>query len=219
MDTKNIIEGYIIDLDDTLVDSSEAHYEAWQYALRKHNINKERDEVVAEFGNATNLIGLTFADGNKELGDKLAQEKTDYLIKTIPNVAPFNGVNDLLQELHKSGNPICFASSNFNIIIDAFVKANGWDEISIGYVGIDDVIHSKPDPEMIEKCIEKMNLDAEQCVMIGDSIYDIKAGKNAGTKTIGVCTGINNETTFADYKPDLVLHKITDLKNFLPLKI
>jgi phosphoglycolate phosphatase-like HAD superfamily hydrolase len=94
-----------------------------------------------------------------------------------------------------------------------------WDAISKGYIGLDDITHSKPDPEMIKKSIAKLDLSPSECVTIGDSIYDIEAGNRAGTKTIAVCTGNNTPITFAPFNPTLILSQVGDLEPLIPLKL
>ena len=54
--------------------------------------------------------------------------------------------------------------------------------------------------------------------MIGDSLYDIEAGKRAGMKTIGVCTGGNTPESFSSLNPDLILDQIGDLRFYFPLE-
>jgi beta-phosphoglucomutase-like phosphatase (HAD superfamily) len=70
---------------------------------------------------------------------------------------------------------------------------------------------------MVIKAAEKLNLNPDQCAMIGDSTYDILAGKVAGCYTVAVCTK-HPKKVFADIKTDLVLESITSMKDLLPLK-
>lgn len=98
------------------------------------------------------------------------------------------------------------------------IEVNHWNDLSIGYIGIDDIKKAKPDPEMIEKALSLLNLPAPRCVMIGDSPYDIIAGIAAGTRTIAVCSSRSVEY-FSKLKPDLIISSVADLRMHLPLKI
>ncbi|MHA1340970.1 MAG: HAD family hydrolase [Promethearchaeota archaeon] len=204
------VDGFIFDLDDTLIKSTKFHYKAWKFALDKFGIIKSKEEVIAEFGNATNKIGIKLA-GDKEIGEKLAKTKTDYLLNIIQEVPEIDHASSLLKELKKKGKKIAFASSNFESIIVRILEAKGWIKIADYYIGIDRVNHPKPNPEMIAKCIENLRLKPEKCVMIGDSVYDVIAANKAGVISIGVCSGNNTVQTFEIYNPDFILKDISAL--------
>lgn len=211
------IKGYILDIDNTLVNSTEAHYRSWKRALEENGIHKERDVVIAEFGRPTNKIAETLAGGDQKLGNKVAKEKTDYLLETFADADLFDHVEALIEKLHGSDLKISFASSNFNEVIEHFLKIHKWDSIASGFAGIDDVNFAKPHPAMLFKCIGQMQLVPKECVMVGDSIYDLEAGRRAGTRTIGVCTGHYSRDELDKYQPDLILNEIGELVEMLPL--
>lgn len=213
------INGFILDIDNTLADSTEAHYDSWKWALEKNGVYKDRDVVVAEFGKPTTKIAEILTNGDSKLAKVIAREKTDFLLESFANVGLFDKVEELINTLSNSGYKICFASSNFNRVIEEFVKTHNWDKIAEGFAGIDDVEFAKPHPGMIFKCIGLMKLPPNQCVMIGDSIYDIEAGRRAGTHTIGVCTGHYGKNELQKFKPDLILNEIGELLDLLPLDL
>lgn len=64
-------------------------------------------------------------------------------------------------------------------------------------LGADDVQEGKPHPEAITKTLEKFNIPADQAVMVGDTIFDIEMGINAGTKTCGVTYGNGSRASLA----------------------
>jgi phosphoglycolate phosphatase len=53
------------------------------------------------------------------------------------------------------------------------------------------------------------------CVIVGDSISDIRAGKAAGTKTIAVLSGIFSFQELAEENPDLIIKDVTELPAFI----
>jgi phosphoglycolate phosphatase len=54
-----------------------------------------------------------------------------------------------------------------------------------------------------------------ECVVVGDSVADIKAGKNAGAKTVAVLSGIFSREELEREKPDLILESVNKLPDFL----
>ena len=54
-----------------------------------------------------------------------------------------------------------------------------------------------------------------ECVVVGDSVADIKAGKTAGIKTVAVLSGIFSREELESEKPDLILKSVNKLPDFL----
>ena len=73
----------------------------------------------------------------------------------------------------------------------------------------------KPSPEALIKTVKALDVQMCDCIIIGDSINDIKAGKTAGTKTIAVLTGLFTRQELAKEKPNLILENATKLPQFI----
>ncbi|MEM3823824.1 MAG: HAD family hydrolase, partial [Candidatus Bathyarchaeia archaeon] len=78
-----------------------------------------------------------------------------------------------------------------------------------------DTHQPKPSPEALKKCARQLSAKAYDCVVVGDSIADIKAGKAAGTKTVAVLTGIFSRKELENEKPDLILENVNQLPDFI----
>jgi beta-phosphoglucomutase-like phosphatase (HAD superfamily) len=52
-------------------------------------------------------------------------------------------------------------------------------------VGAEDIVHSKPDPEIYLKAARSLGMRPDECVVIEDAERGVKAAKRAGMKTIG----------------------------------
>jgi len=65
--------------------------------------------------------------------------------------------------------------------------------------------HTKPYPDPVLLAAQKMNVPAENCLMIGDTTVDIRAGKSAGTQTVGVLCGFGEEPELKRLGADLIL--------------
>lgn len=65
--------------------------------------------------------------------------------------------------------------------------------------------HTKPYPDPVIFAAEQLGLSAEDCVMIGDTIVDIRAGKIAGAQTIGVLCGFGTARELQRTGADLLL--------------
>jgi phosphoglycolate phosphatase-like HAD superfamily hydrolase len=75
--------------------------------------------------------------------------------------------------------------------------------------------HTKPYPDPILYAAEKMGVDPENCLMIGDTTVDIRAGKAAGTQTVGVLCGFGERAELEHRETDLILDTTAELADVL----
>lgn len=75
--------------------------------------------------------------------------------------------------------------------------------------------HTKPYPDPIHLAVKTLGLEVEQCVMVGDTVVDIAAGKAAGTQTVAVLCGFGTQRELIRAGADLVLNSTTDLQEIL----
>jgi len=73
----------------------------------------------------------------------------------------------------------------------------------------------KPSPEALIKCARQMNVQTCECLVVGDSIADIRAGKRAKIVTVAVLSGIFSREELETEKPDLILESVIQLPDFL----
>ena len=71
--------------------------------------------------------------------------------------------------------------------------------------------HTKPYPEPIEWAAKKMDVPASACLMVGDTVSDILAGKKAGAQTVGVLCGFGTEKELRKAGADLIIENTPDL--------
>ena len=71
--------------------------------------------------------------------------------------------------------------------------------------------HTKPYPDPIFLAAEKMGVQPQECLMIGDTTVDMRAGKAAGAQTVGVLCGFGTEPELRQLGADLILKSTGDL--------
>jgi len=77
--------------------------------------------------------------------------------------------------------------------------------------------HTKPYPDPILLAAEKMGVEPHECLMIGDTTVDMRAGKAAGAQTLGVLCGFGEEDELKQLGADLILKSTSDLTGlFIP---
>ena len=73
----------------------------------------------------------------------------------------------------------------------------------------------KPDPMPLLYCAEHFNLKPEECLMLGDSVSDVKAARDAGFDIICMSYGYNHGNDIVDENPDLVIDSMSQLSDHL----
>ena len=77
--------------------------------------------------------------------------------------------------------------------------------------------HTKPYPDPIIWAAEQMGVQPSACLMVGDTVVDILAGKKAGAQTVGVLCGFGEEKELIRAGADLIIQNTPDLMKFFPI--
>ncbi|HUS29869.1 MAG TPA: HAD family hydrolase [Kofleriaceae bacterium] len=185
--------GVLLDVDGTLVDSNDAHANAWVEALAKfgHDVSFARarqfigmggDRLVEE---VTGLPRDTRA--NKRIGDARSEI---FLEKWLPSVRPVQGSRALLLRLLAEGYQYALATAAKSNELEPLLEIADIADIVPNRTTSSDVEHSKPDPDIIEAALGKLaSVERHQAVMIGDTPFDVLASRQANVAFIGVTCG------------------------------
>jgi haloacid dehalogenase superfamily, subfamily IA, variant 3 with third motif having DD or ED/haloacid dehalogenase superfamily, subfamily IA, variant 1 with third motif having Dx(3-4)D or Dx(3-4)E len=186
----------IFDMDGTLVDNIPFHKEAWLSFLRKYNIILNPDQFEAQnHGNIEEMIRRFFGE---ELSDeeviRLGQEKEQTYRDLYKNhLKEVSGLTDLLHRMKKQNIIAALATMgdtpNIDFILDSLNIRSFFDYITGGH----EISRGKPDSEIFDLSLAKMNLKCEDCLVIEDSIGGVQSAQNAGIKVIGITTSYTSE--------------------------
>jgi phosphoglycolate phosphatase-like HAD superfamily hydrolase len=108
----------------------------------------------------------------------------------LPGTVPlFPHVVDTLRRLHEAGIRLTVASSRSHMTLDSYVSNLGLAPYITYILGVEDVEDAKPGPGPVLKTMDDFGLRAEECLVVGDTKYDILMAHNAGVKGVGVTYG------------------------------
>lgn len=184
------IEAVIFDMDGTLFDTERISFGFWQKALKKYGYVMNKEVY-------TSLIGRKRKESVKLLikkygedfpVEKIYEEKDKELVKFIcENGVPVKtGVYELLEFLTKQEYKVALATStNRKRAVELLEKAGIKDKFTAVVCG-DDVVNSKPDPEIFLKAAEELNADPKKCIVLEDSPAGIEAAYKGGMIGINV---------------------------------
>jgi HAD superfamily hydrolase (TIGR01509 family) len=185
--------GVIFDIDGTLVDSNDAHAQAWLDALKEFgfsDISFERVRRMIGMGGDKILPDLVGLGEDDERGKKLLdRRKQIFLQHYLPGLKAFPGSRELVERIKQEGMLAVVASSANSKELTPLLKAARVDDLMDETTSSSDAEDSKPDPDIVRAAVAKTHLPAEQLIMLGDTPYDIEAAKGAGVPVVAVRCG------------------------------
>jgi HAD superfamily hydrolase (TIGR01509 family) len=211
----------ILDVDGTLVDTNYHHAVAWYRAFTQSGVELPLWRIHRAIGmGGDQLVGaLAGEDVERECGDDIrTAEKVLYRVM-IHEVRPLPDARRLLEVLKERGHRIVLASSAKQDEIEHYLELVDARELADAWTSSADVEKTKPEPDLVRVAMEKV--DADDAVMIGDSVWDVEAANRAGIPTIAVRTGGFGQDELAEAGAARVFESINDLLQELhetPLK-
>jgi N-acetyl-D-muramate 6-phosphate phosphatase len=124
------------------------------------------------------------------------------------------GVDGMLKQLH-GRYPMSVVSARDEkgtmAFLNRFDLTQYFDAIVTGL----SARYTKPYPDPVLLAAEKMGVPPENCLMIGDTTVDMRAGKSAGAQTVGVLCGFGEEPELRKMGADVILEDTTKLLEIL----
>jgi HAD superfamily hydrolase (TIGR01509 family) len=201
----------ILDVDGTLVDTNYHHALAWHRALRAHGQQVQMWKVHRHIGMGGDQIldALIGAEAAAEQGDAIRATEAEAYGELIGEVEPMAGARELLQRLRTDEATTILASSAKQEEVDHYLDLLDARELVDGWTTSADVESTKPDPDLVHAALAKAGEGPS--VMVGDSVWDVKAAKAAGVPTLAVLTGGFSEAELREAGAAQVVESIDEL--------
>ena len=136
-----------------------------------------------------------------------------YADNTCGRSCLYDGVVEGLDYLKNNGFKLGCVTNKAEAFTVPLLKEMGiFDKFEIVVSG-DTTAKKKPDPMPLLYAAEQLAELPEDCLMIGDSMHDVKAARNAGFQVICVPYGYNHGLDIRDAEPDQVIDSLAELKN------
>lgn len=180
-----IVKGIIFDLDGVLIDSFSAWHKLLNFALKNYGKKTLSEKEFEKFwgqGMEKDIEILLPEITLKEL-QKFYEENFERFAKYIKT---FKETNIVLKKLKEKNLEIAIASNSAPKILSFCIKKAKIGKYIDCYLGASDSIKGKPEPDILLKILEFLNLKKDEVFFVGDSPFDIEAGKRANVKTVGL---------------------------------
>jgi beta-phosphoglucomutase family hydrolase len=182
--------GVILDMDGTLIESTEADYLAWKWLFADYNQEFSFQEYMP-------LLGIKSADvlhhklqlNGEELTQAL-RSKMNYFREVVEDngirAVPF--AQSFLRSLKDYPVKVALATSSrrekMQLLMEKVEFLNYFDVIVTG----EEVHHGKPAPDIFLQAAQKLGVPPDKCVVIEDATNGVAAAKNAQMKCIAITT-------------------------------
>jgi HAD superfamily hydrolase (TIGR01509 family) len=214
--TKLKVKAILFDLDGTIVDSKPAYIKAAQTAFQAMGLEPPTRQIALEIPRRLEqnqpIDDLTHASTPHFLYVYL---KNFYAI-TEAKTKPIPNIHTALETLQQKAKLALVTMRNVPKTKITKELHNFGIAQYFTYIMTAQGTHKpKPSPEALIKIIKVIDIQICDCLIIGDSVTDIKAGKAAGAKTAAVLSGLYTNQELAKLNPDLILKDATQLPHYI----
>jgi phosphoglycolate phosphatase len=211
------------DLDGTLVDSVPDLTAAVNVMLRQLGLPaREEAQVRAWVGNSMDKLihrALTNEMTGQADPELFARARSLYKAAYADHISVYSelypGAREGLTELHGAGFPMACVTNKLAEFALPLLDRLGIGHLFATVVGGECIPKPKPAPDALLLCAERLGVPIHQGLMVGDSVNDVGAARNAGCPVVCVPYGYNQGRDIRDARPDAVIDSIAELPALL----
>jgi HAD superfamily hydrolase (TIGR01549 family) len=205
----------ILDVDGTLVDTNYHHAIAWHRALRAHGHTVQMWKVHRHIGmGGDQIVSALIGEGAAERdGEGIRAQEADAYKELIGEVEPMEGARGLIEDLsEREGFSVVLASSAKEKEVDHYLDLLDARDLVDAWTTSADVERTKPSPDLVHAALEKS--PDGPALMVGDSIWDVKAARAADVPTLAVLTGGFSEAELRQAGAAEVVEAIDEIRGY-----
>ncbi|MBP3387394.1 MAG: HAD hydrolase-like protein [Clostridia bacterium] len=195
----------LLDLDGTLTDTEEGVVNSFLYSLAKIGV------TVDDRSSMRWIIGPPILDSYKrmlscsdeEAKKLLAGYREYYNDRGIWENRLYDGVEEMLCRLFDGGKVLFTATSKPDVFAKRILDKHGVSKYFKYIYGskLDGSISTKE--EVLLNIINTEGIDISECVLVGDTKYDVLGAREVGMDVIGIRWGFGSDEEFVEYPPDM----------------
>ena len=183
-----MVKAVFLDIDGTLMDTNYLHIEAWAQAFEEVGVWPPRSRIHHEVGKGSDKLILEFLEDEQKAG-RVSDLHSGYYAELQERGHPLPGAKELVASLVERGYEVWLATSAKPEELEHHMYELGAEDKISGIVSSDEAEESKPAPDIFTLALERAGASPEEAVVVGDSIWDIEAAKEAGIRVAAVMTG------------------------------
>jgi pyrophosphatase PpaX len=205
----------LFDLDGTLVDSGAMILASFRHAARTVLARDVEEEQIAALVGGSNLHDqMRVLDASRV--DELVDAYRAHNRPLHDTLEAFAGVEELVETLSAQGCKLGIVTAKGRPTVDLAFAVLSLEPYFDVVVTADMTERHKPDPEPVLKALELLESEPCEAAFVGDSPWDVQAGKAAGVFTVAVSWGkIHPEERLLQAGADVLVHSPEELLGVL----
>jgi HAD superfamily hydrolase (TIGR01509 family) len=182
--------GVVFDMDGTLVDSTYVHAICWWEAVQQFGHSRPMAVLHHAVGmGADHLLDHVLGAARDRDHDAAITAAHDALFATWhERLHPLPAARTLLNWCRDDGLTVALASSGGERDLWAMMDVLDYPDFDVVVTG-DEVERTKPSADLLESVLDRAGLEADDTLVVGDSVWDMQAAVRVGAHGIGVATG------------------------------
>lgn len=208
----------IFDFDGTLFDSRVGIVDSVKYALDQLQIKHPNEEVLTSFIGPPLHHSFEMHFGLSKADTDLAVVKLReyYGDKGHLQAAPYAGILEIIKELHGLKKKVGIATAKPTDYAVRILSGNQWSSYFHSVQGSNLKGELFPKDKTIGAVLKDFKYPAKQdCIMIGDTIYDIKGAQEHDIHSVAVNYGYGKTQDLQDARPTYLVEKVEELREIL----
>jgi HAD superfamily hydrolase (TIGR01509 family) len=177
----------LFDIDGTLTDTNYLHVRAWRRALVACGFADVATASIHRMIGAGSGVLLRELVGSERDDVKDGWRREFDVLKD--EIRAFAGAPALLRAVHDAGLKVVLATSSEPDDVEALVAAIGADDAIDAITSAGEVDVVKPAPDVFGVALERAGCRATEALVVGDSVWDVRAATKAGVPVVGVTCG------------------------------
>jgi pyrophosphatase PpaX len=174
-------EACLFDLDGTLIDSIELIFQSYEHTFRAHALPVAgRDVILAHLGRTLAQSFADFVEDPSRVEALVQTYRAFNLTHHDDLVKPYPGARAAVEALKIRGRRVGIVTSKKRDTALRGLALCGFDEPFDVFVGMEDCIRHKPDPEPLTRALEALSIGPKDACYVGDSPHDVASGNAAG---------------------------------------
>lgn len=216
-------QAVIWDVDGTLVDTAELHFQAWERMAAEMGREFSRADFAATFGRRNpEIIRFLFRrDFTDQEVQQIGEQKEQYYrAAAAQGVSLLPGVNELLSGFEELSARQAVGSSAPRGNLDLILRLTDSAKYFSAIVGMEDTSRGKPDPEVFLSAAKKLGIPPNRCVVLEDAVAGVEAAKAGGMQCVAVTfVGHHPAEKLREAGADLVVDQFTQTSAASILKL
>ena len=209
----------MLDFDGTLACTIPAILHASEKMLGMHGYEIDPVQVERNFGLALPEAFRCFANDDsiddQTMEQMVLEFNTIYRNECEPLIELFDGVAETLDTLKKAGVILLISSNNIREVLERLTSQLDIAKYFDGIICANDVVNTKPAPDIALLALERYNIKAEEALVVGDSTYDMDMGRGAGCHLCGVTFGSHSAEMLYGKGANYVIDHFSELKKIV----